>query len=227
MQKILICGFPHCGTTILKSIIGHIEDVYEIIDEHQNINMEINSDKKYVLCKWPFTYKHFFDKDYDNYIKIFIMRNPLFVFSSLNKRFNNRDVPDTDIHGIPNYIKTIQLFTECSNNPKKNIYTIRYEDIFENNYQSLKDVFDKIGFDYTDEIFDNSKYVNQSHSGIQIPKHKPSDLQHPQYRNWQVNQPFILNNNIEKIFLSETQKKMLCDNEDIAKIYPNLKTYFQ
>ena len=27
MSKILIFGFPHCGTSILKSIIGHIDDV--------------------------------------------------------------------------------------------------------------------------------------------------------------------------------------------------------
>ena len=26
LQKIIITGFPHCGTTILKSIIGHIDD---------------------------------------------------------------------------------------------------------------------------------------------------------------------------------------------------------
>ena len=38
MNKILICGFPHSGTTILKCIIGHIKDVEEIIDETYNIN---------------------------------------------------------------------------------------------------------------------------------------------------------------------------------------------
>ena len=42
-QKILICGFPHCGTSILKSIIGHIEDVEEIYDEISVITK--NSDK--------------------------------------------------------------------------------------------------------------------------------------------------------------------------------------
>ena len=33
MKKILIFGFPHSGTTILKSIIGHIDNVEEIINE--------------------------------------------------------------------------------------------------------------------------------------------------------------------------------------------------
>ena len=33
MKKILITGYSHSGTTILKSIIGHIDNVHEIIDE--------------------------------------------------------------------------------------------------------------------------------------------------------------------------------------------------
>ena len=58
-QKILICGFPHCGTSILKSIIGHIEDVEEIYDEIYSITKK--SDKKFILCKWPFTIDNFFE----------------------------------------------------------------------------------------------------------------------------------------------------------------------
>ena len=33
MRKILIFGFPHCGTSIVKSIIGHIKNVEEIYQE--------------------------------------------------------------------------------------------------------------------------------------------------------------------------------------------------
>ena len=32
MKKIIVFGFSHCGTTILKSIIGHIDSVYETYD---------------------------------------------------------------------------------------------------------------------------------------------------------------------------------------------------
>ena len=48
-QKILICGFPHCGTSILKSIIGHIEDVEEFFDENQLITKD--SGKKFTSYK--------------------------------------------------------------------------------------------------------------------------------------------------------------------------------
>ena len=50
MNKIIIFGFPHCGTSILKSIIGHIDDVDEIYDETAEIERE--STKKYILCKF-------------------------------------------------------------------------------------------------------------------------------------------------------------------------------
>tara|TARA_A100001015_G_C14740200_1_gene613360 strand:+ start:93 stop:341 length:249 start_codon:yes stop_codon:yes gene_type:complete len=69
-QKIIIFGFPHCGTTILKSIIGHIEDVYEIYKETKLIN--ISTTKQFILCKYPFTLDEFFDEKYKDYIKIFI-----------------------------------------------------------------------------------------------------------------------------------------------------------
>ena len=34
-KKIFIFVYSHCGTTILRSIIGHIDEVYEKIDERQ------------------------------------------------------------------------------------------------------------------------------------------------------------------------------------------------
>ena len=50
-QKILICGFPHCGTSILKSIIGHIEEVEEIFNETNIINK--TSNKKFIFSIFP------------------------------------------------------------------------------------------------------------------------------------------------------------------------------
>ena len=33
MNKIFIMGFPHSGTTVLRCVIGHIDEVEEIIDK--------------------------------------------------------------------------------------------------------------------------------------------------------------------------------------------------
>ena len=140
VQKILICGFPHCGTTILKSIIGHIDDVEEIYNETNVINKK--TDKKFILCKFPLTHNIFFEKEYNEYIKIFIIRNPLYVFSSLNKRFSY-NIPQN--HSINRYINTIQLFTKYKNDVQENIYTIKYENLFKNNYQELRMILNRIG----------------------------------------------------------------------------------
>ena len=220
-QKILICGFPHCGTSILKSIIGHIPDVEEIYDETEVITK--NSDKKFILGKSPFTLDKFFCEEYKDYIKIFIIRNPLFVFSSLNKRFNNQ-IPIC--HNFNCYVDTLKKFIKYKKNPEKNIYTIKYEDLFENNYDEFKKILNDIGFQYDDSIFDNSKYTNVIVSGVRLVDKKPQNNDHKPYRTWQINQPFILNNDNSKIDLKKDQIEKIVNNPYVLQIYPDIKSVF-
>ena len=137
----MVIGFPHCDTSILKSIIGHIEDVEEIYLETDKI--EKRTQKKYVLCKTPWIKPEFFGNEYKDYIKIFIIRNPLFVYSSINARYNY-NIPNNLLRvsvnkslNISNYIETLKNFIKFKNNISKDVYTIRYEDMFANNYQQL------------------------------------------------------------------------------------------
>lgn len=222
-QKVIICGFPHCGTSILKSIIGHIEDVEEIYKEVSNIN-DISTDKKFILCKFPFTYDSFFEEKYEDYIKIFIIRNPLFVFSSLNKRFNSR-LPAG--HSIDDYINTIKKFIKYVNNIEKTIYTIRYEDIFDNNFEALRIILDDIGFKYDDNIFKNTNYKNVIFPGVKLSDKKPNNVSHETYRTWQINQPFVSNNDVSKLYLNENQIKKITSDPYILQIYNNLHNSFK
>ena len=220
-QKILICGFPHCGTSILKSIIGHIEDVDEIYNETNVINK--NSNKKFILGKCPDTKDSFFGEKYKDYIKIFIIRNPLFVFSSLNKRFNYR---------IPNhinftrYVNILKKFIKYKTEPEKNIYTITYEDLFKNNYYEFKKILNAIGFKYEDSIFDNNQYTNIIITGTKLVNHRPKNTNHESYRTWQINQPFKLNNDVSKIDLNENQIEEIVNNPYVLQIYPDIKSVF-
>jgi hypothetical protein len=233
-QKIIIFGFPHCGTTILRSIIGHIEEVYEIVDETPNIDdnfinqidPKLLKNKKYILCKFPYTSTEFFtDEKYNNYIKIFILRNPAFVFSSLNERYNNK-LPD---YFVDNYLNSLSYYVANNNNDNQNVtnnlYIIKYEALFYQNYLNLKRIFNTIGFNYTDEIFNNEKYVNRCQhlsDKINIPTVKPKNQhnQHDLYRLYQINKPFINNNDVSKINLTEKQKEAFKNNELIKKIFP-------
>ena len=221
LQKILICGFPHSGTSILKSIFGHIEEVEEIQGECESINT--TSNKKFILCKSPFTHRKFFSEEYKDYIKVFIIRNPLFVFSSLNKRFNY-NIPGN--HNFNVYINTIRRFIKYKNNFEKNIYTIRYEDLFENDYHKLKEIFNNIGIQYDDNIFNNTKYTNVICPGVKLVDEKPKNTDHAKYRTWQINKPFISNNDISKLDLSDVQKEEIINYSYVAQIYPDIKSAF-
>lgn len=219
MKKILICGFPHCGTTILKSIIGHCEDVHEISNETMQIN-NLSTNKSFIICKWPHTQEVFFSNSYENYIKIFIIRNPIYVFSSLNKRFEYNIIKDSS---IDTYINTAKMFIDNKNT--KNVFTIKYEDMFENNYQKLRDILDEIGIKYTDDIFNNSKYENVAHKGTVLVSDKPTNIgkyNHIRYRTWQINQPFVLNNDKSKIDLKDIQMQKIINDKTILQIYPDL-----
>ena len=219
-QKILICGFPHSGTSILKSILGHIEDVEEIQEECKMINK--SSNKQYILCKWPFTDNAFFSKEYNDYIKIIIIRNPIFVFSSLNMRFNYKIPSD---HSFNEYVNTIKKFINYRTNFTKNIYTIRYEDLFENDFYKIKEIINNIGMKYDDSIFENTKYRNVITTGVKLVDKKPKNTDHALYRTWQINQPFISNNDISKLNLSEIQKEQLMDS-NILQLYPDIRSTF-
>lgn len=223
-QKILICGYSHSGTTILKSIIGHIEDVTEIIDECKSINKSTN--KKYIMCKWPRAESKFFGQEYKDYIKIFIIRNPLFVYSSINKRHGHYKSGITNFNSMDQYINIVKMFIKYKNNPEKNIYTIKYEDLFKNDFENLKKILNDIGFKYDNRIFDNSKYINSSHSRVSLVKNKPKNTNHRLYRNWQINQPFKLSNDISKIDLSKNQFEKIVNNPYILQLYPDIKSTF-
>lgn len=233
-QKMIIFGFAHCGTTILKSILGHIDDVEEVPGESVHCFAQEGTrygikttTKKFVLCKTPYVKPLDFLHRYKDYIMIFLIRNPLFVFSSLNKRFEYK-IPQR--HSYDQYVYSIQKFINYSTNHRKNIYTIRYEDLFENNYCKLKELINKIGIKYDDSIFDNTKYKNIVHPGINVSYKKPKGQldvipkEHITYRTWQCNQPFVSNNIISKIDLSEIQKKELTTNPYILQVYPDIKS---
>jgi len=224
MKKIIVFGFPHCGTSIMKSIIGHIEGVEEIYAEKINVRKHVqrNSSTEYVLCKWPFTEPEFFKAQYKDYIKIFIIRNPVYVFSSINLR-QLGSAKTRYKHSIKNYIETINHFNYYKENNKKNLYLIRYEDLFDNNYKNIKDMFNSIGFKYTDKIFENSNFINKICEGVVNPLDKlPVTANHSRYRTWQLNQKFENNNGKTEINLTNAQRTIINNNNIIRRAYPNI-----
>lgn len=228
IKKILICGFPHCGTTILKSILSHIENVYEIIEEVYDFDFfnEMKLDDKnikFIVGKCPWTFHDFFNK-YDDCIKICIIRNPLFVFSSLNSRFNY-NLPDN--HNINLYIEYCKTFLNLKINNQNNTYIIKYEELFENNFEKINEILIKIGFEFTNKIYLNELFFNKTHNFLNNKElikinNKTDNLQHHEYRFIQINKQFINNNDVNKINLLENQLLTIKNNEYIKLLYNDI-----
>lgn len=220
-QKIIVFGFPHCGTTIFRNIMGHIEDVDEMYCESRTAFK--NTNKPFVVTKYPFTWDQFFRDEYKDYIKIFIIRNPLWIFSSLNKRFQGNIPAD---HNMYSFFQVAYRFVKYTDNPIPNTYLIRYEDMFHDNFAEIRRVFDAIGLKYTDDIFDNSKYenvANISPGKKQVtPTEMPQHNDHNAYRAYQVNQPFVNNNDMSKLQLNHHQKYTLRTHPEVKRIYPEI-----
>lgn len=108
MRKVIIFGFAHCGTTILRTIISHIPGVLDTVDEYPTLEEAMLKDEnlqqkaalkdgsEFVLLKWPYLLsKEVLLEKYADYTKIFIIRNPLYVYTSLNRRMQSMDWNNT------------------------------------------------------------------------------------------------------------------------------------
>ena len=217
-SKIIITGFPHCGTTILKSIIGHIDEINEITTETPFISKEMIIPNKKILIKHPWIKVNYFSEKtiledfyYNDFNIIFIIRNPYCVFSSINNRFNNQILENG--YSIEEYLKTLTLFDYYKNNPKNNIFTILYEDLFNNDYYICKKILEKLNLKFNNNIFDNEKYKNENIGDI---NQKKNDY----LRNQQINTKFENKNNYSNLNLTLLQIEQLSSHPIVQKYYP-------
>ncbi len=211
-QKILITGFPHTGTSILKSKMGECKNLYEIPKEYFNVlanDLYLAKDKKFVLVKSPvipieirannLEYLINSKKEYSDYILIFVIRNPWNVFNSVIKAGYNpltKNGPNStfDYHmSIGEYEAAGKIFLDAKQKNYPNVYTIKYEDFFLNDFANLKNIFNSIGLEYDTNIF-----YQKSKDYIHVPGFNINNIkQSPTYkdgqivlRTWQINQPF-------------------------------------
>jgi len=207
-MKILIHGFPHSGTTLLRKIIGSVDGIYEVKNETFKItDKEIkDADGKIILIKFAFSYTTFYTKEYDDFIKIYLIRNPYYIYSSLNKRFNNK-IPFN--HNIDRCLNTINNFMLIKNTVK-NTFFIKYEEMFDNNFCLIRNIFETLKIPYTNEIFKNKEVLKYNNMPSEENK------THSEYRLWQIQQPYIYKDTNRPVYLTKEQIEIL-DNSEIMK----------
>ena len=220
INKIVIFGFPHCGTTILRNILGHCEQIKELLNEPAFVKQASES-HKYTLCKTPFPINLC---EYEDYVKIMILRNPVYVFSSLNKRFKNKDEPN---HTLDDYISALKLFDSIKHG-KNNTYKLIYSDMFKNNYLQIRNILADIDIQYDDRIFNNSLWENKFWWNIKYSdiKEKPTyrnavtDKDNLwNYRTYQINQEFKNFNKKNAVSLTPSQVKIIKNSKIINKYF--------
>jgi hypothetical protein len=213
-KKILITGFPHTGTSILKSKLGECENVYEWAYEAPIVNLNminVSGDKEFILIKYPqipveIRANHLMkvsrDSIYQDYNIIFIIRNPWNVFTSIVKSGYNpikkiETHLDNEYHvQVTEYLAACEKFLNARNNKEDypNIYTIKYEELFLNNFENVFNIMNSIGLKYDGDIFnvrtkDYIHWQGESYKNIDenLLDYKKNKFE---YRTWQINQPF-------------------------------------
>lgn len=191
--KILVCGFPHSGTSILRVLIGNHDDVYDVTQECDTVsNMHLTEAQKngasYVVVKMPFTPKTF--AKYTSYKIVCIIKNPFDVFGSLHLRFGNK-LPSC--HTLTDWERFATHWNSLRQGAFPNIMPVRYEDLFDNEYHTIKSIFSFLELPLkvcAQQIVSVSSPVSILDPDSPVPEDCPERKNHGQFRQWQINQPF-------------------------------------
>ena len=227
-KRILVTGYPHCGTTMLRAKIGDCKNTYEQVREFgSSTEYSPNMPFDFYVWKHPDVYQNFRQHTFGIKSKtpladtaiIPIIRNPWHLFTSMHKRSLQEKtftIYDGSGHGLKHYLATATTILDAMKNNYDDIYPIRYEDMFENDYQKLKEIFDKIGLEYDDDIFYTQKKVYQHNGSEYIEDYNKNGKQDGNLRMWQINQPF--QNMNKEVDLPEDFCKMLSESEIIKEL---------
>ncbi len=238
-KKILITGFPHSGTSILKSKLGECTNLYECVYEQDFVREEhiaIQQGKEFTLAKTPILpidiraggihFTRVPDSRYYEYIIILVVRNPWNIFTSLIKDgkdpLNKFEIDQNyDYHmRVSEWMVASQFFLNAKESDLQDIYTIKYEDFFTNNFENLYNLMDSIGLEYSENIF-KEKTKNYIHApGVNYDNIDPNNISYSknrlELRTWQINQPF--QNMNSEVDIPEELNKILSESEIVQKL---------
>ena len=223
-NKIFITGFLHSGTTILRAKISDCENVFSQIIESQTPKGDtyeeyLSSGKKFFLWKDPIIRNSLYNTGFPNrngspfedcHI-IFLVRNPFYVFSSLQRRGDG--IINQDFHRFQDWEKSAYKFLEVREKKYEDTYTIKYEEFFDDEYQNLKKIMTQIGLAYPEDIFKNRKKDYYHDFLREVPETPEKTLsKNSHHRTWQINQNFENFNLNSKVELTPDLYEQICSS---------------
>lgn len=167
---VYVMGFPHCGTTILRKVCAKITGLEE---KKLEVYTRKNLDQIVSVEDGPAVYKSPYPVEINNADKtLFILRQPDFVFYSLEKRFQQQPV-GLEHHTLEDYEKALDKFENFDG------FTIKYENLFTDRLKLL--------FEYLEKPYKPDTLEVEAQHGPSPPYHEPF---HGARRMWQIEQPF-------------------------------------
>jgi hypothetical protein len=113
-----------------------------------------------------------------------------------------------------------EFFLQSIENNYPNIYAIKYEDFFPNDFQKLRELMDTIGLEYTNDIFTqrSKNYIHVPHIDYKNIESNEVSYQKNrlELRTWQINQPF--QNMNSEVNIPDELHKILSESEIIKKL---------
>ena len=214
-------GFPHCGTTILRKLIGNSPNVHDVqLEALQLPDIEIEEDN--IVIKFTCIDLNMFVKNYPDFKVVAIIKNPFDVFGSINRRFKHKKPKN---HKIPDWDRYAKSFIKYTETPVNNVFLVKYEDLFENSYEQVKKMYKFLDLEFNDDIITTKRDVYISPTCNKIPLEKPNKcddgLVHGAYRTWQTNQPFENQTGKSRTYLTNEQEKLILSLETIKKLNYN------
>jgi hypothetical protein len=85
----------------------------------------------------------------------------------------------------------MQRFIEARDGSFPNIYTIKYEELFDDDFSKIKSIMDSIGLKYENNIFETKTKEYKFKAGVKYTESdRPTNYNRIEMRTWQLNQPF-------------------------------------
>lgn len=203
VKKILVTGFPHCGTTVLRAKLSECKNT---ADSHRESPTPptFHPDMPFDFYVWknPFLpteirnygFSNKPNSPYADCAVIPIIRNPWYVFTSLyerSKQTNEYSIYDSKQgHSLPWFENVCDVMVDAFENNYPDVYPIKYEEMFDNDFEKLRIILDKIGMKYDDDIFIKRTKDFMHGDYTYDPEYYNTGKYDGAYRAWQINQPF-------------------------------------
>jgi hypothetical protein len=242
MQKIIVSGFPHSGTTILRKLIGNHSKVFDVgrecyaVDEKhiEEFNRENTKKKRrgksvdtHIAVKGPWGDRVIQNLDqYSDYKVVIIVKNPLDVYASLKLRFADSEFPEE--YSFEKWREFAQMFQALPSasgtagsegEGRAGVFKMTYDELFENDYQKLKDLVEWLGLEWEDQVVKGNAKRRIPINSYYIPTTKPDRQANEKFRSWQTNQPLTNMSGEKRHVLSDKEVEMITSCPEYKAIF--------